>query len=180
LSAYTSFVNDYNNPKLTGHDVRRLNNLNHKEYGLLRKQAIQNGDIPAVRHMNQQQAKFYSQKADGTYTVQKQIGDKIIYVGRFPDKQTSKKVVRECIEHNWQVNEVQDFIDTVKVKPKNYSLVNGYYVIQKSINGVNTVFCTLNADKVSEDIVKSIVSDLRDCGWDMLVTDMVLKEYGVI
>ena len=57
---YEDFVNDYNNPEITGEDVRRYNKLNPKQYSNLRAKALKNGDISSPRHMNTTGAKFYT------------------------------------------------------------------------------------------------------------------------
>ena len=91
MCEYTDFIEDYNNPNITAHDVRRINNLNSKQYQTLRNTAISNGDIPATRHMNKTTAKFYSKRNDGCYEVQKTTDGKKLYVGRFPNETTAKK-----------------------------------------------------------------------------------------
>lgn len=171
---YQDFIEDYNNPNLTAHDVRRINNLNSKQYSNLRNIAIKNGDIPKTRHMNQTTAKFYTKRKDGSFEVQKTIDGKKIFVGRFPNETTAKKVVKECINHNWQVNEIKPLIDEYKVKPKNYTCINGYYIIQKSINGRNTVFATIHQNKVDENTVKKIVDMFRKVSWNINYKDEIL------
>lgn len=178
-SIYNDFVEDYNNLNITAHDVRRINNLNSKQYSNLRQRAIKNGDIPAVRHMNQRTAKFYNKNDDGTFNVQKTINGKKIYVGRFPNETTAQKVVKECINHNWEINEIKPFIEECKVKPKNYTCINGYYIIQKSINGQNIVFATIHQSKVDEDIVKSIVDMFRNVSWNINYKDEILGCFGL-
>lgn len=174
---YEDFVTDYNNPNITAHDVRRINNLNSKQYSNFRKIAIRNGDIPKVRHMNQTSAKFYSKRSDGYYDVQKYINGKKMYIGKFPDQNTAELVVDMCKSVNWDLNKVN--IDNLKVLPKNYSIVNGYYIIQKSVNGVNTVFATIHSSKVDEDTIKEIVNRFRCFGWNLSCKDKVLKEFDI-
>lgn len=174
---YEDFVEDYNNPHITAHDVRRINNLNSKQYSNLRKIAIRNGDIPKVRHMNQTTAKFYSKTNDG-YIVQKYINGRKLYVGKFPDQNTAELVVDMCKAVDWDLNKVD--IDNLKVLPKNYTLINGYYVIQKSIDGCNKVFATIHSSKVDEDTVKKIVDRFRCNGWNLSCKDKVLEEFNII
>ena len=166
MSSYNQFITDYNNMNLTAHDVRRLNRLNSKQYCKLRNLAINNKDIPAVRHMNHTGAKFYFKNKNGEYQVQKTINGKKTIIGRFTDEETAKKVVQECIEHNWEINKIQDIIDLNRIKPANYSLVNGYYIIQKTINGKNKVFNVFNAKEISEETVKEIVEFYRNVSWN--------------
>lgn len=179
MTIYQDFVEDYNNPNITGHDVRRKNNLNSKQYCNLRQIAIKNGDIPKVRHMNQTTAKFYSQRKDGYFEVQKNINGKKLYVGRFPDEDTAKKIVKECIKHNWQINQIKPFIDDNKVKPKNYTCINGYYIIQKSINGRNTVFASIHTSKVSKEVVEDIVDEFRKVHWNIQYKDSILRLFNI-
>jgi len=179
MSIYTDFVEDYNNPNITAHDVRRINNLNSKQYTNLRNVAISNGDIPEVRHMNQTTARFYSKRNDGYFDVQKTINGKKLYIGRFPDEDTARQVVRECIKCNWEVNKIRTFIDENKVKPRNYSLINGYYIIQKSINGRNTVFASIPASKVSQSVVEDIVEEFRRVEWNIGYKDEVLNLFNI-
>jgi len=178
-SLYNDFVSDYNNMNITAHDVRRINNLNSKQYCNLRNMAIRNGDIPKVRHMNQTTAKFYSKRSDGYYDVQKQIDGKKLYIGRFPDENTAKKVVKECIKHNWEINKIKPFIDDNRVKPKNYALVNGYYIIQKAVDGKNTVFASIHQDKISSDVVEDIVDEFRRVNWNIGYKDAILELFNV-
>lgn len=179
MSIYNDFVEDYNNPNITAHDVRRINNLNGKQYSNLRQIAIKNGDIPSVRHMNQTTAKFYSRRKDGYYDVQKTTNGKKLYIGRFPDENTAKKIVQECIKHNWQINLIKPFIDENKVKPKNYTCINGYYIIQKAINGKNTVFMCTHQDKVSQEIIEEIVDEFRKVHWNINYKDEILRLFNV-
>ena len=58
FEVYEEFVKDYNNPEMTGEDVKRLNGLNARQYSLLRAEALSKGDITSPRHMNTTGAKF--------------------------------------------------------------------------------------------------------------------------
>ena len=176
---YEDFIEDYNNPNITAHDVRRINNLNSKQYSNLRNRAISNGDIPLVRHMNQSTAKFYYPRKDGGFDVKKTINGKKLYIGRFPDEDTAKRVVAECIHYNWSVNKIKPLIDDLRVKPKNYSLINGYFIIQKSINGRNTVFATIHNSRVDEETVKCIVDEFRRVEWNINYKDEVLGLFNI-
>ena len=179
MNTYEKFVKDYNNPNLTGHDVRRINKLNSKQYRRLLHKARANKDIPPVRHMNQTDAKFYTKK-NGAYEVGKTIGEDYIYVGRFKKETTAKQVVEECKAVNWDITKIQDTLIAYKNdNVKNYTIINNYYVVQKSINGVNTIFATINKNKVDENTVKSIVDKFRLCGWNKTYTKRILTECGV-
>ena len=175
---YQAFITDYNNPNITAHEVRRKHNLNSKQYSNIRKLAIHNGDIPPVRHMNNTGAKFYNRNGKG-YEVHKTINGEKIYVGKFPTEEVAKEVVGLCIEHNWQVNEIQAYIDEVKCRPKNYTIINGYYIIQKSVNGANKVFCTIHQSKISEDDIKAMVDLFRSLSWNINCKDYVLSKFNV-
>lgn len=174
---YESFVEDYNNLNITTHDVRRIHSLNSREYCNVRKLAIENGDIPKTRHMNKTNAKFYSKRKDGTYDVQKQYKNKKLYVGRFPSEEIAKKVVEKCIQTDWVISgELEFFINENKCKPKNYSIVNGYYIIQKSINGKNKIFAVLKCDDWTENEIELIVSRFRKVKWNKILSEKILKE----
>ena len=179
MTIYEDFVEDYNNPNITAHDVKRINNLNSREYSEIRNLAVANGDIPSTRHMNYLNAKFYSKRSDGYYVVQKQTNGKKLYVGRFASEEVAKMIVRKCIEHNWHINEIKDLIDLHKVKPKNYSLVNGYFVVQKSVNGRNKVFATINKSKVDEVTVKGIVNEFRCNDWNESAKEDIFKKFNI-
>ena len=177
-TVYLNFVNDYNNPELTTHDVRRLNKLNSKQYSKIRNLALTRKDIPMVRHMNRTNAKFYCEK-NGVYEVIKNINGKKTFIGKFNDEGTAQKVVRECIKHNWEINKLKNFIKKYKIKPKNYSLVNNYYVIQKFINGQNIIFACIHHDKVSEETVEAIVKEFRKVDWNIKYKDSILKMFNL-
>ena len=134
LTCYDEFVDCYNNPNLTGEDVRRLCGLNPHRYSEIRAIAIQNGDIPMVRRMNRTDAKFYTKQND-VYIVKKQFGHDTLFVGRFPNQSTAELVVEKCKEVNWDIGQISDFIEEHKIKPRNYSYSNNHYTVQKSING---------------------------------------------
>ena len=65
ISVYEDFVKDYNNPNITGEDVKRINGLNARQYSHLRAEALHNGDISSPRHMNTSGAKFYTKTKNG-------------------------------------------------------------------------------------------------------------------
>ena len=171
---YAKFVVDYNNPNITAHDVRRINNLNAKQYSRIRAKAVKNGDIPPVRHMNKTNAKFYIKTKYG-YQVQKTINGEKTIIGNFKEEKTAKKIVEKCKEHNWQINEIQKYIEDNKTKPKNYSLVNGYWIISKTINGVRTVYNIFNKKEVDEATVRKIVDFYRSVSWNFNYKQKVLE-----
>ena len=174
---YKAFVEDYNNLNITTHDVRRLHNLNSREYMEIRKMAVENGDIPQTRHMNQRNAKFYTRRSDGTFDVQKQFNGKKIYVGRFESEEIAKMIVSKCIENNWEIKgDLKILIEECKCKPKNYSIVNGYYVIQKSLNGRNEVYATLDTSKFEEGEIVKLVEKFRKVEWNKFSVANILKE----
>lgn len=178
--SYADFVEDYNNWSLTAHDVRRINNLNSKEYSRIRKLAIKNGDIPPVRHMNQTNAKFYSKTIDGNWTVQKQFKDYYKYIGKFPNRESAEFIVNKCLNTNWELTEeIKNDIEKLKCKPKNYSIVNGYYVIQKSVNGKNKVFCRIKQSVTDEDTIRAVVDRLRDVDWIEDYVPSILIEFSL-
>lgn len=176
---YQDFVTDYNNPNITAHDVRRINNLNGKQYQKIRKLAIRNGDIPEVRHMNQTTAKFYTKTRNGDYQVQKTTNGKKIIVGRFKDQNTAEEVVSACINHDWRLNEIKGLINLKKIKPKNYTNINGCWVIQKCINGKNRVFNSFSCKSVDEETVCDIVDFYRSVDWNENYKDKISELFNI-
>ncbi len=175
ISIYEDFVKDYNNPNITGMDVKRLNGLNSRQYLSLRAEALSNGDITAPRHMNTTGAKFYTKTKNGDYIVKKQYGHKTILVGRFSDEATAQKIVSLCKAVNWDLNKIQCIIDENKIKPKNYTNVNGYYVVEKRINGEQVVFHRFK----EEAQAIHMVNELRKWNWDKSKVDFILDEMGL-
>lgn len=179
MCKYKDFVNDYNNPNLTAHDVRRINQLNGKQYSKIRNTAIKNGDIPQVRHMNTTDAKFYTRTRNGEYQVQKTIDGKKIIVGRFKDQDTAREIVNACINNNWELNRIKGLIDLKKIKPKNYTCINGCWVIQKSVNGQNIVFNSFSVNRVDEETVMDIVDFYREHDWNLDYKDVVVDLFNI-
>lgn len=175
ISIYEEFVKDYNNPELTGEDVKRFNGLNAKQYSYLRAEALHNGDISAPRHMNATGAKFYTKTKNGEYIVKKQYGHKTLLVGKFSDEITAKIIVALCKTVNWDLNQIQDIIDENKIKPKNYSKVNGYYIVEKRIKGERVVFYRFK----EEAHAIHMVNELRKYDWDISKVDLILFEMGL-
>ena len=171
LAIYDTFVECYNNPSMTADDVKRRCNLNGKRYAEIKELAINNHDISPVRSMNRSNAKFYTKNGD-SYIVKKQFGTNCLLIGRFPSEAVAEEIVEKCKEVNWNISEIQDFIDAHKIKPRNYSFSNGSYIVQKAINGKNTVFCRVD----SEDIAKKVVEKLRKYNWDASKTSQILAE----
>ena len=162
INIYEEFVNSYNNPEITGEDIKRLNGLNSKQYSKLRQKALSNGDITTPRHMNANGAKFYTKTKKGDYIVKKQYGHKTILVGRFPDEATAQMIVLKCKLVNWDINKISHIIEENKVKPKNYTHVNGNYIVEKRINGERIIFCRFK----QESQAQKMVQELRKNNWD--------------
>ena len=175
ISIYEEFVKDYNNPEITGEDVKRLNGLNARQYSYLRAEALHNGDISVPRHMNTTGAKFYCKTKNDEYLVKKQYGHKTIVVGRFNDEITAQMIVALCKTVNWDLNQISNVINEYKVKPKNYSKVNGYYIVEKRINGERVVFYRF---KVEAHAIH-MVNELRKYDWDKSKVDLILYEMGL-
>lgn len=175
FNVYEDFVKDYNNPNITGEDVRRLNGLNSRQYSSLRARALSNGDISVPRHMNTNGAKFYTKTKNGDYIVKKQYGHKTVLVGRFGDEATAQKIVALCKAVNWNLNKISSVIDENKVKPKNYTYVNGYYIVEKRINGERVVFYRFK----NESDAIHMVSELRKMDWDKSKVDLILDEMSL-
>lgn len=175
LSTYNEFVKDYNNPDITGEDVRRINHLNPREYSRLRASALSRGDISIPRRMNTTGAKFYTRAKNGDYIVKKQFGHKTVLVGRFPDEDTAKMIVSLCKSVNWDLSKISNVIDENKVKPKNYTYTNGYYTVEKRINGERVVFHRFKDE--AEAI--HFVNELRKNDWDRSRVNLILDEMSL-
>ena len=173
LSIYDGFVMDYNNPSLTLEDIRRKYNLNCRRLAEIQSLAISNGDVSPVRHMNRTDAKFYT-KTDNGYIVKKHFGNTCKFIGRFEDETTAELVVNKCKEVNWDTSQISDFIDEHRIKPRNYTASNGSFIVQKSINGKNTVFCKLS----DETTAQKVVNELRKCNWNKEKTKEIIKMVG--
>lgn len=170
LSCYDEFIVDYNNPHLTLEDVRRKHGLNCRRLAEIKEIAVSNGDISPVRHMNRTDAKFYTETSNG-FVVKKQFGNDCLLVGRFEEESTAQLVVNKCKEVNWNVNQISDFIDEHKIQPKNYTYYNDSYIVQKVINGKNTVFCKVDNETTAQKVVK----ELRKCNWDKTKTKQIIE-----
>ena len=175
INVYEDFVNDYNNPNITGEDVKRLNGLNARQYSHLRAEALSNGDISSPRHMNTTGAKFYTKTKNGDFIVKKQYGNKTVLVGRFSDEETAQQIVSLCKAVNWDLNKINRVIDENKIKPKNYSFVNGYYIVEKMIDGERVVFYRFK----HESQAIHMVNELRKMDWDRSKVDLILGEMSL-
>ena len=174
---YESFVEDYNNLNITTHDVRRMHNLNSREYCEVRREALIKGDIPSSRHMNQNNAKFYSKRKDGTFDVKKQFKNEKVYIGRFPNEEIAKNVVKMCIDNNWVLTEeIESYVNENRCKPKNYSIVNGYYLIQKSVKGKNEIYAILKVENWKESEIRNLVTKFRRMKWNKFLCEKILKD----
>ena len=172
FEVYEEFVKDYNNPEMTGEDVKRLNGLNARQYSQLRAEALSKGDITSPRHMNTTGAKFYTKTKNGEFIVKKQFGHKTLLVGRFPDEETAQMIVGICKTVNWDLNRIAHIIEEHKVKPKNYTEANGYYIVEKQINGERIIFCRFK----EESKAKQMVEKLRKNNWDQSKVETILCE----
>ena len=175
IEVYENFVEAYNNPNITGEDVKRLNGLNSKQYSYLRVEALENGDISSPRHMNTTGANFYTKTKNGEFIVKKQYGHRAIVVGRFSDEITAQIIVALCKAVDWDLNRIKNVIDENKIKPKNYSKVNGYYIVEKRINGERVVFYRFK----QEAHAIHMVNELRKYDWDKSKVDLILYEMGL-
>ena len=107
------------------------------------------------------------------------VNGKKIIVGRFKDRDTAEEIVTACINHNWQLNEIKGLIDLKKIKPKNYTCINGCWVIQKSVNGKNVVFNSFSTKTVDEETVLDIVDFYRSIDWNLSYRDEVYELFNI-
>ena len=171
LSIYDSFVEDYNNLQLTVDDIKRKYGLNCRRFAEIQSIAISNGDVPEVRRMNRSTAKFYTKTRNG-FVVKKHFGTSCNFIGRFEDEETAQLVVNKCKEVNWNTSQISDFIDKHRIKPRNYSVTSDGVIVQKVIDGKNTVFCKLS----NEITAQKVVEKLRECNWDKTKTEEILEK----
>ena len=179
MCSYSEFVEAYNNPHITGHDVRRIKGLNGNQYSKLRAKALRLGDIPAHRYMINPNAKYYTKTPTGDFQVQKTINGRKIIVGRFADEETAKEIVDACIKVDWDIKQIDYLIKWKGVKPKNYTVNNGRWIIQKSINGRNVAFNTFLQSKVDEDTIIDIVDFYRENDWDLTLKDKIKDLFNI-
>ena len=178
MCSYNEFVEAYNDPKLTTHDVRRVKGLNSNKYCRLRAKALKNGDIPEHRNIIQDNAKYYIKTTNG-FQVQKTINGHKIIVGRFKNEKTAQEIVKACIDAEWDLNKITNLIRLKEIKPKNYSCVYNSWVIQKSINGKNTIFNRFSKNKVDEQTVIDIVDFYRANDWDYSLRSEVYDLFNI-
>lgn len=174
LSIYDSFIVDYNNLELTIEDIKRKYGLNCRRFAEIQKYAMEQGDVPQVRKMNRSTAKFYTETDNG-WVVKKQFGTSCNFIGRFEDEETAQLVVNKCKEVNWNTSTISDFIDAHKIKPRNYTVTNDGVIVQKVIDGKNTVFCKLSDETTAQKVVK----ELRKCNWDKTKTSKIIEKVKV-
>ena len=93
-------------------------------------------------------------------------------VGRFPDEETAQMIVGICKTVNWDLNRIAHIIEEHKVKPKNYTEANGYYIVEKQINGERIIFCRFK----EESKAKQMVEKLRKNNWDQSKVETILCE----
>lgn len=179
MCTYSEFVEAYNNPNLTSQDIRRVKGLNNNKYGVFRRIALSRGDIPEQREVINRNAKFYIQTENGDYQVQKTIDGHKTIIGRFSDEKTAKEIVNACIDVNWDTSKIKGLIDLKEIKPKNYSKVNGSWVIQKCINRRNIIFNRFSCNKVDEETICEIVDFYRKNDWNLELKSKISEIFDI-
>lgn len=84
-------------------------------------------------------------------------------------------IVSLCKSVNWDLNQISETIDEHKIKPKNYTYVNGYYIVEKRINGERIVF--YRGKNELEAI--HLVNELRKNDWDKSKVNLILDEMSL-
>ena len=93
-------------------------------------------------------------------------------VGRFPDEKTARMIVSLCKTVNWDLTQISHIIEENKIQPKNYSRVNGHYIVEKEIDGERIIFCRFK----QESQAKYMVQQLRKNNWDPTKVEGILCE----
>ena len=173
LFKYNSFVEDYNNPNISTRDIENRLNINHKQYLRLRKEAIKNDDIDSVRQRNYENSKYYRKNNHtGYFEIVKKIKNKTIYISSFESETVVQKIVEKLVSCNWDVTEIEDIIEANKVKSKYYTYRDGFYNIQRKVNGKMTYFCRF---KDKETTLK-VIRKLEEYRWDKSKLPIIFKE----
>lgn len=94
---------------------------------------------------------------------------------KFHDEKTAQMIISKCKIVNWDIRRISYIIEENKVKLKNYTQVNGYYMVEKKINGEGIVFCRLKEE--SEAIY--LVEELRKTNWNLSKVDEILCKIGI-
>ena len=173
LFKYNSFVEDYNNPNISTRDIENRLNINHKQYLKLRKEAIKNDDIDSVRQRNYENSKYYRKNnRTGYFEIVKKIKDETIYISSFESETVVQKIVEKLVSCNWDITKIESIIEANKVKSKYYTYRNGFYHIQRKVNGKMTYFCRF---KDKETAVK-VIRKLEEYQWDKSKLPIIFKE----
>lgn len=173
LFKYCRFVECYNNPDIAAKDIENKLELNHNQYLKLRKEAIKNDDINEVRHRNYENSKYYRKNnKTGYFEIVKKINNETIYISSFESEEIAQKIVKKCIEHQWNITEIESIIEANKVKSKYYTYRDGFYNIQRKVNGKMTYFCRFQDKKITKEVIKK----LEEHEWDKQKLPIIFKE----
>lgn len=175
MNQYDNFLDAYNNPLISAKDVETKVGVNHHQYLKLRKAAIKNNDIPGTtRERYYENSKYYRKNpVTGYYEVIKTTNNQTTFIGSFRTENIAQYIVYECLKANWNItSQIKSLIEANKVKPKYYSFRNGYYIIQRKINGKMTYFCSVTEEYTTIRIVEK----LNEYGWDKSKLNIIFKE----
>ena len=170
---YPNFVAYYNNPNIAAKDIENKLNLNHNQYLKLRDEAVKNNDIPTSRNRNYENSKYYRKNnRTGYFEIVKKIKDETIYISSFESETVVQKIVEKLVSCNWDVTEIEDIIEANKVKSKYYTYRNGFYNIQRKVNGKMTYFCRFKDKETTLNVIKK----LEEYQWDKSKLPIIFKE----
>lgn len=161
-----TFLKEYNNMDNTVFDVKRKLGLNNHQYSKLYHEYKLN---EVKRHMNYTNSKHTSRLKNGRITVRKWIGKNKEYLGCYATQEDADTVVATCKQHNWDIQneEVQQVIKELRLKPRNYSRINGRYYVYKRIQGKRVYFDSFKCEADAIDCVNF----LETINWNKTVYD---------
>lgn len=147
-----TFLKEYNNMENTVHDVKRKLNLNNHQYSKLYHEYKLDKE---TRHMNYNNAKHTTRLKNGHITVRKWIGKNKEYLGCYATQEDADTVVETCKNYNWDITNphVQEVMQELRLKPKNYGYINGRYYVYKRIQGKRIYFDSFKCEADAIDCV---------------------------
>ena len=145
------FIELYNNPEYTAHEIKQILGLNNNNYRKLKEETGLTG-----RRNTCTQGKHYSELKGGKVAINKRIKGQKIYLGVYRNKKEADKVINICKEHDWDINnrEVNETIQKYRVLNRNYGLINGRYYVYKNIKGKRVYYDSFSIEQDAIDCVR--------------------------
>lgn len=159
------FIELYNNPEITAHQLKQKLGLNNNNYRKLKEKTGLTGRRNIIK------GKHYTKTQNGRIAINKRINGKKEYLGMYKNKEEAKKVIEVCEKHNWDINhpEVQETIKKHRKQTKHYSKINGRYYVYKNINGKRIYYDHFKTKQDAEDCVRL----LEKLEWNKTVYDQL-------